>query len=399
MERLYVVESQSAAVALKIQEGDVVQIGSGGPMYFCISESASTFATKFKVFTAGAATSVPWSGVLNKPSIPEAAVDSPTRIDGSKSAAVGTSSKYAKEDHIHSTNTRMLNLNGTSYTFHSDSSSNLPMVYAPTSTGTSGQILKSTGGVPTWSDLTVNIDKVSDVTKGYGTCGDIPRGMQSFINEYRGDHLAFTPKEDILVEVSSNNGASWETKETTDAIVSIFNSLNTEGFPTFTDVNTLTTDYKFRLTLTNSDRYCTIAWLYLWISTNGGGYSLDVERYSEAKEWETIASDKTLSGWSGGNYISFTDKITYNSSPNTTVQQSKIRLTFNVKSVNSSYKSNIHIYRISGYGSFYGNTLIKIILLLMELYILGILIKLLYSLLLLKFLELSQQKLESLLLV
>lgn len=352
MERLYVVESQSAAVALKIQEGDVVQIGSGGPMYFCISESASTFATKFKVFTAGAATSVPWSGVLNKPSIPEAAVDSPTRIDGSKSAAVGTSSKYAKEDHIHSTNTGMLNLNGTSYTFHSDSSSNLPMVYAPTSTGTSGQILKSTGGVPTWSDLTVNIDKLSDVTKGYGTSGDIPGGMRSFISEYRGDHLAFTPKEDILVEVSSNNGASWETKETTDDIASIFNSLNTEGFSTFTDVNTLTTDYKFRLTLTNSDRYCTITWLYLWISTNGGGYSLDVERYSGAKEWETIASDKTLSGWSGGNYISFTDKITYNSSPNTTAQQSKIRLTFNVKSVNSSYKSNIHIYRISGYGNF-----------------------------------------------
>lgn len=67
LERLYVVDSESAAVALKIQEGDVVQIGSGGPMYFCISESASTFATKFKVFTAGAATSVPWSGVTNAP--------------------------------------------------------------------------------------------------------------------------------------------------------------------------------------------------------------------------------------------------------------------------------------------------------------------------------------------
>ena len=67
MERLYVVESQSAAMSLTIQEGDVVQIGSGGPMYFCVSESASTFATKFKVFTAGAATSVPWSGVINAP--------------------------------------------------------------------------------------------------------------------------------------------------------------------------------------------------------------------------------------------------------------------------------------------------------------------------------------------
>lgn len=67
MERLYVVESQSAAMSLTIQEGDVVQIGSGGPMYFCVLESASTFATKFKEFTAGSATSVPWSGVTNAP--------------------------------------------------------------------------------------------------------------------------------------------------------------------------------------------------------------------------------------------------------------------------------------------------------------------------------------------
>lgn len=67
LERLFVVDSQSAAMSLTIQEGDVVQIGSGGPMYFCVSESASTFATKFKVFTAGAATSVPWSGVTNAP--------------------------------------------------------------------------------------------------------------------------------------------------------------------------------------------------------------------------------------------------------------------------------------------------------------------------------------------
>lgn len=68
LERLFVETSETSAVANKnIQEGDVVQIGSGGPMYFCVSESASTFATKFKEFTAGSATSVPWSGVTGKP--------------------------------------------------------------------------------------------------------------------------------------------------------------------------------------------------------------------------------------------------------------------------------------------------------------------------------------------
>lgn len=67
LERLFVVDSQSAAMSVDVQEGDVVQIGSGGPMYFCVSESASTFATKFKEFTAGSATRVPWSGVTGKP--------------------------------------------------------------------------------------------------------------------------------------------------------------------------------------------------------------------------------------------------------------------------------------------------------------------------------------------
>lgn len=67
MKRLYVVASQSAAMSLTIQEGDVVQIGSRGPMYFCVSESASTFATKFKEFIARSAISVPWAGVTNAP--------------------------------------------------------------------------------------------------------------------------------------------------------------------------------------------------------------------------------------------------------------------------------------------------------------------------------------------
>ena len=72
LERMFVVESQTAAIdAVKagtIQEGDVVQIGNGGLMYFCIDDAATTFGNAFKEFTAGSATSVPWSGVTGKPS-------------------------------------------------------------------------------------------------------------------------------------------------------------------------------------------------------------------------------------------------------------------------------------------------------------------------------------------
>ena len=72
LERMFVVASQTAAIdAVKagtIQEGDVVQIGNGGLMYFCIDDAATTFGNAFKEFTAGSATRVPWSGVTGKPS-------------------------------------------------------------------------------------------------------------------------------------------------------------------------------------------------------------------------------------------------------------------------------------------------------------------------------------------
>ena len=70
LERMFVVESETAAMSATVQEGDVVQVtGNNNKMYFCISNTATTFATKFKEFTSGTATSVPWSGVTGKPDL------------------------------------------------------------------------------------------------------------------------------------------------------------------------------------------------------------------------------------------------------------------------------------------------------------------------------------------
>ena len=72
LERLFIVASQSAAVSLvtggEAQDGDTVQItGENNQMYFVVNDKATTFATIFKAYTAGSATSVPWSGVTGKP--------------------------------------------------------------------------------------------------------------------------------------------------------------------------------------------------------------------------------------------------------------------------------------------------------------------------------------------
>ena len=42
-------------------------------MYFCVNGSATTFANKFREYTAGAATSVPWSGVTGRPNVEDGA--------------------------------------------------------------------------------------------------------------------------------------------------------------------------------------------------------------------------------------------------------------------------------------------------------------------------------------
>lgn len=71
LERLFIVSSENDAMRADCQEGDTVQVtGNDNKMYFCVNGSATTFANKFREYTAGAATSVPWSGVTGKPTIP-----------------------------------------------------------------------------------------------------------------------------------------------------------------------------------------------------------------------------------------------------------------------------------------------------------------------------------------
>ena len=74
LERLFIVSSENDAMRADCQEGDTVQVtGNNNKMYFCVNGSATTFANKFKEYTAGAATSVPWSGVTGRPNVEDGA--------------------------------------------------------------------------------------------------------------------------------------------------------------------------------------------------------------------------------------------------------------------------------------------------------------------------------------
>lgn len=74
LERLFIVSSENDAMNIDCQEGDTVQVtGNDNKMYFCVNSSATTFANKFREYTAGAATSVPWSGVTGRPNVEDGA--------------------------------------------------------------------------------------------------------------------------------------------------------------------------------------------------------------------------------------------------------------------------------------------------------------------------------------
>ena len=122
LERMFIASTESAAVALVTskgaQDGDVVQVtGNSNQMYFVVDDKATTFANIFRVFTAGTATSVPWSGVTGAPTL----------------------------------SLRNLQVNAVGYQVYSNVATSIPMIFAPTEIGTSGQILQSTGsGAPKW---------------------------------------------------------------------------------------------------------------------------------------------------------------------------------------------------------------------------------------------------------
>lgn len=70
LERLVIVSNQSARFNLTtadVQEGDTVKQEDTGVMYFVVDTSNLNNESGYKVYTAGAATSVPWSGVTDKP--------------------------------------------------------------------------------------------------------------------------------------------------------------------------------------------------------------------------------------------------------------------------------------------------------------------------------------------
>ena len=70
LERLHVVADDTARFALTtatVQIGDTVKVTSSGKMYFIKDDTKLSSEAGYEIYTAGSATTVPWSGVTGKP--------------------------------------------------------------------------------------------------------------------------------------------------------------------------------------------------------------------------------------------------------------------------------------------------------------------------------------------
>lgn len=102
LERVVPVTNQAARFALttaSAQVGDTVKELDTGLMYLVIDDTNLNNEAGYSVYTAGSATSVPWSGVTDKPTIYQPSTTTPLADSGSGS--VGTSIRFARADHVH----------------------------------------------------------------------------------------------------------------------------------------------------------------------------------------------------------------------------------------------------------------------------------------------------------
>lgn len=137
LERLKIVENQTERFALTtsdVQKGDTVKQNDTGVMYLVVDDTSLNSAAGYTEYTAGSATSVPWSGVTSKPSsfTPAAHASTATTYGVSSAsnyghamassttpivagtAAVGSeTAKFARGDHVHPAQTSVSGNAGT----------------------------------------------------------------------------------------------------------------------------------------------------------------------------------------------------------------------------------------------------------------------------------------------
>ena len=194
---------------------------------------------------------------------------------------------------------------------------------------------------------------------GYGdgknTAGTVPPIYAAAISGSFENETAFLPAAGIIVEKSTDGGATWTDYGLSDSQKRDLFIESTAFTLSFGGASTASLEYKTRVTISPSDnRYSNALLLYLWVSTNGHSPVVDIE-YSTIGAKTTFTSYRKsvpISGWAGPNCIGLPG-YSFGGTSEQTSNVYSYRLTFSYTNVNDTYKNqstSVTDFRI------YGNT-------------------------------------------
>lgn len=211
-----------------------------------------------------------------------------------------------------------------------------------------------------------NLVDDSDTTFSYYSSGSVPLYDRSYIDLIRANRLMFFPASYVLIERSTDNGATWTTVPTSGTD-SVNNDRRAELTAEITSnsiamgkAGTQTTSMQLRVTFKypgNNTFYCGIDRAYMYFTNSGHNceVKMDASTYGAQSTYTDIFGWRGISGWSGPNLYKFPYRSAWGS--NSSAHLYNIRFTFRYLSINSSYATspayikNINLYGANQWGS------------------------------------------------
>lgn len=202
----------------------------------------------------------------------------------------------------------------------------------------------------------------SDPTFSYYSSGSVPLYDRSYIKNKSANRTMFFPPEYVLIERSTDGGATWTTVPTSGTnSVTLDQRRNLMGEVATNiavGVGEQTTSMQMRITLKYTGGfYCSLDRAF--IDFNMVGHScevkMDASTYGAQSTYTDIFGWKGISGWPGPNLYKFPYKTAWGT--NSSAHLYNVRFTFKYLSINSSYKNNsatvrmLNLYGVNYWGT------------------------------------------------
>lgn len=338
---------------------------SVGSRIWCIYNSTQTATLYINNATATTVTGC-WQVMdYNSESVQDVKVDGNSVVDSNKIAQLitGTSSStLAAGDHIHGniTNggditTNVAIASGDRLVINDESASKINNSSITFGTNVT-QYLTNSG---IWKRPITN-----ELVRPTGLRGVNDPTLQGLFDVTRANRLMFLPADQIIVEKTTDGGATWVDAGIPDnGKLGLFNEKNAAvTIPLLNGIKSLQCGIRITITamkynvpegttetnkynywnstyVKSTERYCQIKDWYFWLSANTDTIGLKIERAggSTSTTWQTIFNDTNfyMVGWSGNNYVS-TAQGTFGGSSTQVNNYWNYRLTFMTRGVNGT---------------------------------------------------------------